>query len=81
MMGQHAHPEVSMHTHPLSEYMDFIYKDDWKGVASLMVSSAGKLEKAGAKIFYGHDPEFWAQMPQAPREVSLSALETKGRRP
>jgi len=48
VMGRHAHPEISMHTHPLSEYMDFIYRDDWEGVASLMVSSARKLEKAGA---------------------------------
>ena len=37
-----------------------------------------KLEKAGARIFYGHDPEFWARVPQAPREIRLSALESKG---
>jgi aspartate racemase len=48
LMGRHAHPEVSMHTHPLSEYMNFIYKDDWAGVASLMMSSAEKLARAGA---------------------------------
>jgi glyoxylase-like metal-dependent hydrolase (beta-lactamase superfamily II) len=28
-----------------------------------------KLERAGARIFYGHDPEFWAQVPQAPRQI------------
>jgi glyoxylase-like metal-dependent hydrolase (beta-lactamase superfamily II) len=28
-----------------------------------------KLERAGARIFYGHDPEFWAQVPQAPRPI------------
>ena len=50
VMGQHAHPEISMHTHPLSKYMDYIYKDDWEGVASLMVSSARKLEKTGAEF-------------------------------
>ena len=48
IMGRHAHPELSMHTHPLSEYMDFIYRDDWKGVANLMVSSATKLASVGA---------------------------------
>jgi aspartate racemase len=48
LMGKHAHPEVSMHTHSLSEYMNFIYKDDWAGVASLMMSSAEKLARAGA---------------------------------
>lgn len=28
-----------------------------------------KLQRAGARIFYGHDPEFWAGVPQAPVEV------------
>lgn len=28
-----------------------------------------KLERAGARIFYGHDPEFWSQVPQAPRQI------------
>lgn len=37
-----------MHTYPLSEYMRFIYADDWSGVADLMVSSAKKLATAGA---------------------------------
>lgn len=48
VMGKFAHPEVSMHTHSLSRYMDYIEKDDWNGVASLMVSSARKLAAAGA---------------------------------
>jgi aspartate racemase len=37
-----------MHTHPLSEYMKFIYRDDWRGVGELMLSSAEKLAKTGA---------------------------------
>jgi glyoxylase-like metal-dependent hydrolase (beta-lactamase superfamily II) len=28
-----------------------------------------RLRAAGARIFYGHDPEFWAGVPQAPAEV------------
>lgn len=48
LMGKHTHPEVSMHTHPLSEYMNLIYADDWAGVANLMLSSAEKLARAGA---------------------------------
>ena len=28
-----------------------------------------RLERAGARMFYGHDPEFWAQVPQAPRHI------------
>jgi aspartate racemase len=48
LMGTHRHPEVSMHTHSLGEYMDFIHRDDWRGVADLMLSSAKKLKSAGA---------------------------------
>lgn len=47
-MGRHAHPEVSMHTHSLADYMRCIYADDWQGVADLMLSSAEKLARAGA---------------------------------
>jgi len=28
------------------------------------------LEKAGARIFFGHDPEFWATVPQAPAPIA-----------
>ena len=48
LMGRHRHPEVSMHTYSLGEYMEFIYRGDWQGVAELMLSSAKKLAKAGA---------------------------------
>ena len=48
IMGRFAHPEVSVHTYSLSRYMDYIEKDDWDGVAALMVSSAKKLAAAGA---------------------------------
>ena len=48
LLGRHAHPEVTMHTFPLSEYMRYIENDDWKGVADLMLSSVYKLAKVGA---------------------------------
>jgi len=44
----HAHPEVSMHTHSLAEYMERIYRGDWQGVGELMLASAEKLAKIGA---------------------------------
>jgi aspartate racemase len=47
-MGTHDHPEVSLHTHSLEEYMKAIRRDDWDGVARLMLSSAEKLASAGA---------------------------------
>jgi len=51
LMGKkHAHPEVSMHTHPFSDYMRLIEAGRWDGVAALMLSSEEKLAKAGAEL-------------------------------
>jgi aspartate racemase len=47
-LGRHDHPEVSLHNHSLAEYMKCVDKDDWAGVAQLMLSSAEKLARAGA---------------------------------
>src|SRR5437879_13039551 len=48
LLGAHNHPEVSLHGHSLADYMNFIRRGDWAGVAELMMSSAEKLAKAGA---------------------------------
>jgi len=48
VMGRHAHPEVTMHTFPLNEYMRCIEAGDWEGVARLMLSSVAKVAEAGA---------------------------------
>lgn len=48
IMGNFCHPEISMHTYPLSDYMNAIYVNDWEEVAKLMLSSANKLAKSGA---------------------------------
>jgi aspartate racemase len=50
LMGEHMHPEVSMHTHPLAEYMVHIRAGDWENVAALMLSSSNKLSKIGAQF-------------------------------
>ncbi|HVN21938.1 MAG TPA: amino acid racemase [Dongiaceae bacterium] len=47
-MGRHDHPEVSLHSFSLAEYMKSIDAGDWAGVAELMLHSADKLAKAGA---------------------------------
>jgi aspartate racemase len=49
-MGEHMHPEVSMHTHPLAEYMIHITSGNWPGVADLMLSSVRKLAQIGAEL-------------------------------
>jgi len=48
VMGEHCHPEITMHTHPLSEYMVRIRSGAWEKVAELMLSSADKVYRAGA---------------------------------
>lgn len=48
LLGPHAHPEVSMHTHSLADYVACLDCGDWPGVGELMLSSANKLAAAGA---------------------------------
>lgn len=48
LMGRYAHPEVTMHTFPLNQYIRYIEAGDWENVASLMLSSVDKVAKAGA---------------------------------
>lgn len=50
LMGEHMHPEVSMHTHPLGKYMVHIRSGDWAAVADLMLSSVRKLADIGAEL-------------------------------
>jgi aspartate racemase len=50
LMGEHAHPEMTMHTHPLADYMMHIRSANWTGVANLMLSSARKLASVGAQF-------------------------------
>ena len=50
LMGEHMHPEVTMHTHPLAEYMVHIRGGDWKKVADLMLSSARNVARVGAQF-------------------------------
>jgi len=49
LLGErYAHPEVSVHGYPFSEYMKRIERGDWIGVAELLASSARKLAAMGA---------------------------------
>jgi aspartate racemase len=74
VMGEHAHPEISLHTHPLSEYMDFIYRDDWNGVAALMRSSAEKLVEIGAEILICPDNTIHRVFDSASQGISAAWL-------
>ncbi len=64
LMGKHMHPEVTMHTIPLAEYMKPIeLTDDWKEVSGLMLKSAEVLERAGADFLVCPDNTIHEAMP------------------
>jgi len=54
-MGEHMHPEISMHTHPLGLYVPPMKAGDWDGVAELMISSARKVAGMGADFAVSPD--------------------------
>jgi len=68
LMGGHAHPEVSMHTPSLEEYMQRIYRGDWEGVGEMMLASASKLQKMGCDFVICPDNTLHQALPYvAPR--------------
>lgn len=50
LLGPHYHPEVTMHTHPLAEYMRYVDGGRWEEAGSLLLSSAKKLAAVGAEL-------------------------------
>ncbi|HEY3585937.1 MAG TPA: amino acid racemase, partial [Myxococcaceae bacterium] len=50
ILGPYAHPEVSLHGHSFADYDACITRDDWAGVAELMLDSARKLAAGGARF-------------------------------
>ena len=48
ILGEHVHPEISMHTHSLANYVDCLNSSDLIGIGELMLSSAQKLKMQGA---------------------------------
>ena len=45
---KYRHPEITMHTPPFSDYMQYIWSGDWEKVAELMLTSTEIVAKAGA---------------------------------
>jgi aspartate racemase len=50
LLGRHDHPEVTMHTYSLAEYMRHLEADRWDEAGRLLLSSANKLVEAGAEL-------------------------------
>jgi aspartate racemase len=62
-LGKHAHPEITLHTPPFQLYMDCFARDDWQGVAELMLDSARKLASAGADFLICPDNTIHQALP------------------
>src|SRR5512145_3269756 len=58
-----AHPEVSLHTHSLAEYVMHLDAGDLAGVARLMLDSAVKLARAGADFLICPDNTIHEALP------------------
>jgi len=88
LFGPHGHPEVSMHSHALSQYVECLDRGDLEGVAALMLSSATKLAHAGADFLISPDntihQAFASVAPRSPRpwlhiaEVAADAAVNRG---
>ena len=62
-LGPHAHPEVSMHTPSLADYVVCLERDDWPGVGELMLASARKLAAIGADFLICPDNTIHQALP------------------
>jgi len=71
VMGEWAHPEITLHNVPLSEYMALVERNDWQGVADLLLRSAEILARAGADFLITPDntihQAFPYLLPRSPR--------------
>ncbi|MFX1313030.1 MAG: aspartate/glutamate racemase family protein [Promethearchaeota archaeon] len=47
-MFKYWHPQITMHTHSFSDYMQHIWNGDWKKVAELILASTQIVANAGA---------------------------------
>jgi len=63
LLGPHAHPEVSVHTSSLARYVDCLEREDWPGVAEMMLASADKLAKIGADFLICPDNTIHQALP------------------
>ena len=73
-LGAYGHPEVSMHTHSLAEYLPHIARNDWAAVGQLMLSSARKLASAGAELLICPDNTIHQAMPKVAPQSPLPWL-------
>jgi aspartate racemase len=81
-MGEHNHPEITMNSVPMADYMPHIRANDWEKVATLLAASAQKVAQSGAdfaicpdntyhqafKFLIPHSPIPWLHIARAVAE-------------
>ena len=86
ILGPHDHPQVTMHTYPLAEYMRLIEGDRWHDAGALLLSSANALVRVGADLLVCPDntlhqalnlvrdqvPAPWLHMPEEVAAVAAA---------
>jgi aspartate racemase len=63
LYGAHAHPDIALHSLSLADYVAYLDRDDWQGVADLMLVSAETLAKAGADFLICPDNTIHQALP------------------
>lgn len=63
-MGGHRHPEISMHSPTLHDYVEALEAGDQDGIAALMLDSAERLASIGADFMLSPDNTVHAVMDQ-----------------
>jgi aspartate racemase len=74
LLGPHAHPEVSMHTPSLADYVHHLDRDDWEGVGEVMLASARKLAAIGADFLICPDNTIHQALPLIAKRSPLPWL-------
>ncbi|TXL72917.1 aspartate/glutamate racemase family protein [Vineibacter terrae] len=74
LMGPHAHPEVSMHTPSLADYVACLDRGDLQGVGALMLASARKLAAIGADFLICPDNTIHQALPHVEAQSPLPWL-------
>lgn len=63
VMGEHNHPEITMHCLPMAAHMEHIRAGDWESVAELMLRSVRVVAAAGATFALCPDNTYHEALP------------------
>lgn len=72
--GPHGHPEISIHSAPLADYVKHIDAADWAAVGSIMLDSAEKLARAGADFLICPDNTIHQALPYIEMRLPLPLI-------